>query len=68
MNHLPKIEWMFFFEGGGWNSVYATTKGEAINEANKKYKGSETLIPIPSSFKKVKSNPELYKSAINLFY
>lgn len=68
MKQLPKIEWMFFFEGGGWNSVYAKTKRGAISEATKRFKGSETLIPIPSSFRKVESNPELYKSAINLFY
>tara|TARA_B110000908_G_scaffold157334_1_gene197381 strand:+ start:619 stop:828 length:210 start_codon:yes stop_codon:yes gene_type:complete len=65
---LPRVEWMFSFEGGGWNSVYAKTKKGAISVAMKEYKKSDILNPISSSFKRVDKNPKLYKSLMSLFY
>jgi hypothetical protein len=65
---LPRVEWMFSFEGGGWNSVYAKTKKGAVSIAMKEYKNSERLNPIASTFKRVDKNPEAYKSALSLFY
>ena len=67
-NQLPRVEWMFTFEGGGWNSVYAKTKRGAITQALKEYKNDDDLNPISSTFKRVDKNPELYKSALSLFY
>jgi len=60
-------EYLFYFEGGGWNSVFATTKRKAIRLANKEYKSSKTLNPIASSFH-LNNNPAHYKSLLNLFY
>ena len=65
---LPRVEWMFSFEGGGWNSVYAKTKKGAITQALKEYKNDDDLKPIASTFNRVDKNPELYKSALSLFY
>ena len=48
---LPRVEWMFSFEGGGWNSVYAKTKKGAITQALKEYKNDDDLNPIASTFK-----------------
>ena len=47
---LPRVEWMFSFEGGGWNSVYAKTKKGAVSIAMKEYKNSERLNPICTYF------------------
>ena len=65
---LPRVEWMFSFEGGGLNSVYAKTKKGAITQALKEYKKDDDLNPIASTFRRVDKNPELYKSALSLFY
>ena len=40
---------MFTFEEGGWNTVWAKTLKGAIKAAEKEYKDSSTLNPIPSS-------------------
>lgn len=39
-----EVEWLFNFEGGGWNSVYAKTKEEAIKKAHHEY--DETNLSI----------------------
>ena len=65
---LPRVEWMFSFEGGGWNSVYAKTKKGAITQALKEYKNDDDLNPIASTFKRVDKNPEAYKTCVALFY
>ena len=65
---LEEKEFMFNFEGGGWNTVYAKTKRGAITQALKEYKKDDDLNPIASSFNRVDKNPELYKSALSLFY
>ena len=49
MSELKLKEYMFTFEGGGWNTVLAKTKRGAINAAIKEYAYSDTLNPIPSS-------------------
>ena len=65
---LQVKEFMFNFEGGGWNTVYAKTKRGAITKALKEYKDSNTLNPIASTFKRVDKNPEAYKTCMSLFY
>ena len=61
-------QYIFSFEGSGWNSVYATSKKEAVQAALEEYKHSATLNPIPSSFFLRESNEETYQSLLSLFY
>ena len=42
-------QYMFTFDGGGWNTVWAKTQKGAVKAALKKYEDSPTLNPIPSS-------------------
>ena len=65
---LQVKEFMFNFEGGGWNTVYAKTKRGAITKALKEYKNDDDLNPIASTFERVDKNPESYRSALSLFY
>jgi hypothetical protein len=60
-----KVEWMFTFTNGGWNTVWAASKEEAIKLANKKY---GDLHPIEMTFLEVEKNKEAYKMALNAFY
>ena len=50
MAELKLKEYMFTFESGGWNTVWAKTKRGAIKAAIAEYAYSDTLNPIPSSF------------------
>jgi hypothetical protein len=50
MSERERKQFMFTFEGGGWNTVWAVTKQEAIKLAMDKYKESEKLNPIAESF------------------
>ena len=61
-------QYIFSFEGSGWNSVYATSKEGAIETALEEYKHSATLNPIPSSFFLREDNEETYQSLLSLFY
>jgi hypothetical protein len=65
MNNQNKAEWMFTFEGGGWNAVWAVSKKEAIKLANEKY---GRLKPIEKSFLPVESNPEAYRTMLSAFW
>ena len=58
-------QYMFTFEGGGWNTIHAKTKRGAIKAALLKYQ-SENLIPRRDSFH-VATESGL-KSAMSLFY
>ena len=64
----PLREYLFSFEDGGWNSVYATTKEEAVETALEEYKHSALLNPIPSSFFPKEGNEETYQTLLNMFY
>jgi hypothetical protein len=66
MAKLENKEFMFTFEGGGWNTVWAKTRKGAIKAALKEYKDSPTLNPIPSSVHK--STTEGMRAALSLFY
>lgn len=46
---LKLKEYMFNFEGGGWNRVMAKTRRGAITLARNKYKDSEHTILIEES-------------------
>jgi hypothetical protein len=61
-----KIEWMYNFEGGGWNTEWAYTKEQAIAQAKERWGDSPSLAVNESSF--YPSTPEGMKSALSLFY
>jgi hypothetical protein len=70
LERQPKVfrlkQYMFTFEEGGWNTVYAKTRKGAIRAALKEYKDSETLNPRIDSFHV--ATEEGLKSAMSLFY
>ena len=59
-------QYMFTFEGGGWNTVWAKTKAGAIKAAMLEYKDSDSLNPRKESFH-VATEAGL-QSAMSLFY
>jgi len=61
-------QYIFSFEGSGWNSVYATSKEGAIETALEEYKDSPSLNPIPSSFLLKEDNEDVYDNLLSLFY
>ena len=63
---LMNKQYMFTFEGGGWNTVWAKTKRGAIKKAIAEYKDSEGLTPRLDSFH-IATESGL-KSAMFLFY
>jgi hypothetical protein len=69
-NRIPRVlvekEYMFSFEGGGWNTIWAKTKRGAVRKALNLYKGSDNLNPIPSSFNL--ASQDGIASAMSLFY
>lgn len=65
MDNQNKVEWMFTFEGGGWNTVFAVSREEAIKLANEKY---GRLKPIEKSFMEVEKNKEVYNNNMSLFW
>ena len=66
MAELKRKQYMFTFEGGGWNTVWAKTLKGAIKAAEKEYKDSPTLNPIPSSVHL--ATEEGLNVAMSLFY
>ena len=66
MSEMKLKEYMFTFDGGGWNTVWAKTRKGAIKAAVVKYKDSSTLNPIPSSVHL--ATEEGLKVALSLFY
>jgi hypothetical protein len=64
-----KYEFLFNFEGGGWNSEWAHTKEEAMELAKAKYSTDDykgTCIPDMKSFRV--STPADYNNLLSLFY
>ena len=66
MAELKLKQYMFIFEGGGWNTVWAKTLKGAIKAAEKEYKDSPTLNPIPTSVHL--ATEEGLKVVMSLFY
>ena len=66
MAELKLKQYMFTFEGGGWNTVWAKTKRGAIKAAMAEYKDYSDLNPRPSSFH-VATDRGLAR-AMSLFY
>jgi len=66
MAELKNKMYMFTFEGGGWNTVWAKTRKGAVKAALKEYKDSPTLNPIPSSVHL--ATEEGLNAAMSLFY
>jgi hypothetical protein len=61
-----RVEFLYNFVGGGWNSEFATSKEEAYQLAVKRWKGSETLIVDKESIRS--STPTEYNNLMSLFY
>jgi hypothetical protein len=59
------VEWLFNFVNGGWNSVMATSKGNAIELAEKEYADSDTLNVNEDSFRM--STPTDYNNLLSTF-
>lgn len=66
MAELKNKHYMFTFEGGGWNTVWAKTKRGAIKAALKEYKDSDTLNPRIDSFHV--ATEDGLRAAMSLFY
>ena len=66
MAELKRKQYMFTFEGGGWNTVWAKTLKGAIKAAKNEYKDSPTLNPIPSSVHL--ATEKGLNAAMSLFY
>jgi hypothetical protein len=66
MAEMELKEFMFTFEGGGWNTCWAKTRRGAIKEAIRQYKDSDTLNVIESSVR-VASKMDLQR-AMSTFY
>ena len=66
MAEMKMKEFMFTFEGGGWNTVWAKTRKGAIKAALVEYKDSPNLNPIPSSVHL--ATREGLQAAMSLFY
>ena len=63
---LSNKEYMFSFEEGGWNTVWAKTKKGAIKAALKEYKSCDGLtVRVDSVHRATESG---LKTAMNLFY
>ena len=66
MAELKNKMFMFTFEGGGWNTVWAKTRKGAVKAALKEYKDSPNLNPIPSSVHL--ATEQGLQNAMSLFY
>jgi hypothetical protein len=59
-------EYLFNFKEGGWNSVYALNKTQAIKSAKEEWKNSEGLTVDVKSFRR--STPTESKQLMSNFY
>jgi len=59
-------EYLFNFEGGGWNSEFAFTKKQAKSQAKNKYANDKKCVVNFNSFRV--STPEDYQNLLSLFY
>jgi hypothetical protein len=66
MAEFKNKEYIFTFEGGGWNTVWAKTKRGAIKKALEEYKDSDSLTPRTDSF--VLATEEGLEVAMSTFY
>ena len=61
-------EYIFLFNGGGWNTISAPSKRSAIVAANKKYADNLGLVPNVNTFVLKSKNEKLYSHLLSLFY
>ena len=59
-------QYIFTFEGGGWNTVWAKSLPGARKQAIAEYKDSSTLNPILSSVRL--ATDQGLRNALSLFY
>jgi hypothetical protein len=64
---MPKQEYFYYFEEGGWNSEYATSVKQARKQAQERW-AHLNITPRLDSFKPLKGNEDEYKSLMNLFH
>ena len=60
---MEKKEYLFDFKGGGWNSVYASSKSEAIKSAKEYWKPAEVDV---NSFR-VSTKADFENSMLNFW-
>ena len=61
-----KNEYLYNFKGGGWNSEFAFTVEEAIQQSKTRWEDSDGLTIDESSFRI--STPSDYSNLLSLFY
>lgn len=61
-----KIEYIYNFVGGGWNTEWATSEKEAIKQAKKRWKGDDGLVVDTKSFRK--STKADMDNLLSMFY
>ena len=66
MAEFKNKQYMFTFEEGGWNTVWAKTKRGAVKAALKEYENSYTLNPRVDSVRL--ATEEGLNVAMSLFY
>jgi hypothetical protein len=66
MNEVQQREYIFTFEEGGWNTVWASTKQNAIDKAIKEYEYTDKLNPIVDSVRL--ANKDVLQAAMSTFY
>ena len=66
MNEVQQREYIFTFEEGGWNTVWASTKQNAIDKAVKEYEYTDKLNPIVDSVRL--ANKDVLQAAMSTFY
>ena len=70
MKEVSKVmelkEFMFTFEGGGWNTVWAKTRRGAVKEAVRQYADNPRLVVKESSVNL--ATKDGLKRAMSLFY
>lgn len=66
MNEVQQREYIFTFEEGGWNTVWASTKQNAIDKAIKEYEYTDKLNPIVDSVRL--ATKDVLQAAMSTFY
>ncbi len=61
-----KLEYLYNFKGGGWNSEYAYTVEEAIQQAKTRWDDNDGLRIDETTFRV--SSPSDYQTLLSLFY
>lgn len=66
INNITKVEYIYNFVDGGWNTEWATSEKEAIKQAKKRWKGDDGLVVDTKSFRK--STKADMDNLLSMFY